>query len=70
MSSPHMVNIEAAKSSINELQSIVIVYLSTGNVKKVEVKHKKQPDTEEILSTFAFISIVADDHTLKQCKVH
>lgn len=38
-----------------------------GSVRNVEVKHKKEPDSDEIISTFAFISIDIDDYATRQC---
>lgn len=34
---------------------------------KVEVKHKKSPDSNEIQNTFAFITIAIDERKLSQC---
>lgn len=34
---------------------------------KVEVKHKKSPDSDEIQNTFAFITIAIDERKLSQC---
>lgn len=34
---------------------------------KVEIKHKKSPDSNEIQNTFAFITIVIDERKLSQC---
>lgn len=38
-----------------------------GAVERVEIKHKKQPDSEQIQNTFAFVTISLDDRKLKQC---
>lgn len=46
---------------------IMISTLSPGPVRKVEVKHKKRPDSEIIDSTFAFITMVIDERMLRQC---
>lgn len=36
-------------------------------MKKVEIKYKKHPDTDEILTTFAFITIDIDGRMIQQC---
>ncbi|XP_031626863.1 squamous cell carcinoma antigen recognized by T-cells 3-like [Contarinia nasturtii] len=38
-----------------------------GAVNKVEIKTKKTPDSDEVQTTFAFITIGLDDRTLRQC---
>lgn len=38
-----------------------------GNVDKVEVKHKKLEDSNEIQNTFAFITIALNERNLQQC---
>lgn len=39
-----------------------------GTVNKVEVKHKRDPLTNNIMSTFAFVTITITDSLLNQCK--
>lgn len=38
-----------------------------GPVNKVELKQKKATDTDEVQSSFAFITITIDEFTLRQC---
>lgn len=38
-----------------------------GKVDRVEIKHKKSPDSDQVQSTFAFITIAIDDRGLGQC---
>lgn len=45
------------------------VYL-LGTVAKVEVKQKKRPDDDEVVNTFAFITIDIDEWSLKRCKFY
>lgn len=42
-------------------------FASYGTVNKVEVKHKRDPLTTDIMSTFAFITISITDSLLNQC---
>lgn len=35
---------------------------------RVEVKQKKRPEDDEVLNTFAFITIDIDEWSLKRCK--
>lgn len=39
-----------------------------GTVNKVEVKHKRDPLTNNIMSTFAFVTISITDSLLNQCR--
>lgn len=39
-----------------------------GTVSKVEVKHKRDPFTNEVMSTFAFVTISIADTQLNQCR--
>lgn len=39
----------------------------SGAVDRVEIKHKKSPDSDQVQSTFAFITITNDDRRLQQC---
>lgn len=49
------------------IEFIRITWLLAGSVEKVEVKHKKSSDSNEIQNTFAFITIVIDERKLSQC---
>ncbi|XP_055326995.1 probable RNA-binding protein CG14230 [Sitodiplosis mosellana] len=48
----------------NELKQEFSYY---GAVDKIEIKHKKGPDSDEVQNTFAFVTIGIDDRTLQQC---
>lgn len=39
-----------------------------GTVNRVEVKHKRDPVSDEIMSTFAFVTINITDTLLDQCE--
>lgn len=41
--------------------------MSSGSVKNVEVKHKKDADSNEIQNTFAFVLIDLDERSVRQC---
>lgn len=43
------------------------MFIQPGSVKKAEVKHKKRPDSDEILSTFGYITIDINPQMLSQC---
>ncbi|XP_037036322.1 probable RNA-binding protein CG14230 [Bradysia coprophila] len=42
-------------------------FASYGTVNKVEVKHKRDPLSNDIMSTFAFVTIIITDSLLNQC---
>lgn len=45
-------------------------FAAYGTVNKVEVKHKRDPMSNEIMSTFAFVTITITDDLLNQCNFH
>lgn len=66
------IRVHAKSSSIDMcLQSVYIqirCFLRfTGAVNKVEIKQKKATDTDEVQSSFAFVTITTDEQTLRQC---
>ncbi len=42
-------------------------FAAYGAVNKVEVKHKRDPQSNDIMSTFAFVTITITDSLLNQC---